>query len=188
MVHPLLLLGGVADRFVVRGKVDDQRAVRARRKRRLSRHRCAPQLSMRWYDDTGYMRGARNGDLCPRGWFALADDEHMTSFTMLQVCDSFPPAIVSTSRTMGWSPTVELTVHVRARRTPRMLRAQFAYRFASRGNVEEDGEIWDSSGRLVAQSRQLALVLRGWEGQLPGTSMRRSAAMIGWAFRSSLRC
>ena len=56
---------------------------------------------MRGYDDTGYMRGTRNGDLCPRGWFALADDEPMTSFTMLQVCDSFPPAIVSTSRTMG---------------------------------------------------------------------------------------
>ena len=32
-------------------------------------------------------------------------------------------------------------------------------RFASGGYHEEDFEIWDSAGALVAQSRQLALIL-----------------------------
>jgi hypothetical protein len=41
------------------------------------------------------------------------------------------------------------------------LRCKFATHFVTGGFLEEDGEIWDPAGRLVAQSRQLALVPRG---------------------------
>jgi acyl-CoA thioesterase len=34
-------------------------------------------------------------------------------------------------------------------------------RFVFGGYLEEEGEIWDSSGQLVAQSRQLGMLLPG---------------------------
>ena len=51
-------------------------------------------------------------------------------------------------------------VHVRARPEPGWLKVRHATRNLSGGMFEEDCEIWDSAGRLVAQSRQLALVPR----------------------------
>jgi hypothetical protein len=40
------------------------------------------------------------------------------------------------------------------------MRCRFSTRFVSGGFLEEDGEVWDAAGALVAQSRQLALVPR----------------------------
>ena len=56
------------------------------------------------------------------------------------------------------SSTVELTVHVRARPAPGWLACRVATRYVTSGYHEEDFEIWDSGGTLVAQSRQLALL------------------------------
>lgn len=56
------------------------------------------------------------------------------------------------------SSTVELTVHVRARPAPGWLACRSTTRFVAGGFHEEDFEIWDSTGALVAQSRQLALL------------------------------
>jgi hypothetical protein len=57
-------------------------------------------------------------------------------------------------------PTLEMTVHVRDVPAPGALRSTFRTRFVTNGLFEEDGEVWDSTGRLVAISRQLALVAR----------------------------
>jgi hypothetical protein len=61
---------------------------------------------------------------------------------------------------VAWTPTVELTAHVRASPAPGWLRCRFSTRFVTAGFLEEDGEVWDSTGRLVGQARQLALVPR----------------------------
>jgi acyl-CoA thioesterase len=39
------------------------------------------------------------------------------------------------------------------------LLVRFRTRLAAEGYLEEDGEIWDRDGRLLAHSRQLALIL-----------------------------
>ena len=61
---------------------------------------------------------------------------------------------------VAWTPTVELTAHVRARPIPGWLRCSFATRLITGGYLEADGEIGNADGRLIARSRQLALVPR----------------------------
>ena len=57
-------------------------------------------------------------------------------------------------------PTIELTVHIRAVPAPGWLRTVMSTRFLMDGYLEEDGEIWDSTGTLVAQSRQFGMIFR----------------------------
>ncbi len=101
-----------------------------------------------------------SGTATMRGWFRLEDEELIDPFTLLLVADAFPPAIFNAGLPLAWTPTVEMTTHVRAIPVAGWLRCQFTTRFVTGGLLEEDGEIWDESGRLVALSRQLALVPR----------------------------
>ena len=72
------------------------------------------------------------------------------------VCDALPPVTFDLGRP-GWAPTLELTVHVRAVPAPGWLKVSHRTRNVAGGMFEEDCEVWDSAGRLVAQSRQLAM-------------------------------
>ena len=60
---------------------------------------------------------------------------------------------------VGAAPTLELTVHVRDLPAPGMLRGRFRNRYIINGFFEEDGEIWDSEGKLVALSRQVGRIM-----------------------------
>lgn len=111
-------------------------------------------------DDAGFYTGEPSGTAQIRGWFNLRDDEPIDPVALLLAADAFPPTAFNARMPRGWSPTVELTVHIRARPAPGWLRARFTSRYIRDGMLEEDGELWDSADRLVAQSRQLALVAR----------------------------
>lgn len=111
-------------------------------------------------DDAGALLGKPTGHPRMRGWIRLRDGEAMTPFVLLLVADAFPPAIFNTSLPLAWTPTLEMTTHIRATQVQGWLRCQFTTRFVTGGYLEEDGEVWDEAGRLVAQSRQIALIPR----------------------------
>lgn len=111
-------------------------------------------------DDALALLGTPSGSALVRGWFRLADDEPIDALAVLLSSDAFPPAIFNTDLPMTWTPTLDLTVHVRHPGPHAWLRCSFRTRFVTGGFLEEDGEIWDDRGNLVALSRQLALVGR----------------------------
>jgi len=111
-------------------------------------------------DDAVTLLGKPSGRPRMRGWFRLRDGELMTPFALLMAADAFPPAIFNTTLPLAWTPTLEMTTHIRATGVEGWLRCQFTTRFVTGGFLEEDGEVWDEEGRLVAQSRQMALIPR----------------------------
>ncbi len=90
------------------------------------------------------------------------DGAEMDPLGVLAVLDCYPPAVFNTGDgSLGWVPTIELTVQLRRRPSPGYLTARLLTQAITAGGyLEEDGEVWDAEGRLVALSRQLALAAR----------------------------
>ncbi len=93
------------------------------------------------------------------GWIRFTDGTEPTSLDLPFFTDAFPPSVFSLLGMVGWVPTVELTVHVRRRPAPGWLCARFQCDDLHDGRLIESGLMWDSEGSLVAQSRQIGLLL-----------------------------
>jgi acyl-CoA thioesterase len=121
--------------------------------------RVAPLLErfdMRFHPDhVGWAVGRPSGRGELAAWFRLHDDREPDPISLLLAVDALPPVTFDLGMP-GWAPTLELTAHVRARPAPGWLKVRHATRNMAGGMFEEDCEVWDSAGRLVAQSRQLA--------------------------------
>ena len=107
--------------------------------------------------DGGFVTGERKGVAELAGWFGFRDGRPLDTLALLLVCDALPPAVFHLDMPPGWVPTVEYTVHVRGVPAPGPVRCVFRSQVVQGGFLNEDGEVWDSTGRLVAQSRQLGL-------------------------------
>ena len=107
----------------------------------------------------GWAVGQPSGNGLIQGWFKLADDRPLDPIALLLVVDALPPVTFDLGLP-GWAPTLELTAHVRARPAEGWAIVRHATRTIAGGHFEEDCEVWDSHGHLVAQSRQLALLPR----------------------------
>jgi acyl-CoA thioesterase len=95
------------------------------------------------------------------GWARFADGRPTDALSLLFFSDAFPPPVLNLhAADAPWVPTLELTVHVKARPAPGWVRGWFRTRALVGGYLEEDGELWDDEGRLVAISRQLARLHR----------------------------
>lgn len=103
----------------------------------------------------GWALGAPSGQGDMRAWFAFADGRDADPYSLLLTVDALPPTSFDLGL-KGWTPTIELTTHIRSRPAPGPLRVAITTRNLAGGFLEEDAEVWDSADRLVVQSRQLA--------------------------------
>ena len=95
------------------------------------------------------------------GWARLRDGREPDALSLLFFADAFPPPVLNLAAASArWVPTLELTVHVRRRPSRGWIRAVFRTRAVIDGYLEEDGELFDETGALVAMSRQLARLHR----------------------------
>ncbi len=99
--------------------------------------------------------GAPVGQAEIRAWLRRDDGGDASVLDLLVFADALPPVTFDLGL-MGWVPTVELTVHVRALPAPGWIRAVQRARLLQDGWIDEECELWDSAGRLVCQARQLA--------------------------------
>jgi len=109
---------------------------------------------------TGWRRGDPAGLPEMRGYFGLREERDPDAYLLALAVDSLPPVVFGLGAA-GWAPTVELTWHMRAVPSPGPLQVAARCRHVSGGWFDEEAEVWDAAGRLVAQSRQLARVGRG---------------------------
>lgn len=95
------------------------------------------------------------------GWIRTVDDDVVDDVVVAALTDAWPPAVFSRLVVPVGVPTIDLTIHFREAPSgaPGWSLVRFRTQVAAAGYLEEDGEIWSADGRLLAQSRQLAVVI-----------------------------
>jgi Thioesterase-like superfamily len=104
----------------------------------------------------GWFRGSPTGRPASEFWMRFADGRDADLYSLPLLVDSTAPSVLELGMT---STSVQLTVYLRAHPAPGWLACRAATGLVSGGYHEEDLEVWDSAGTLVAQSRQLAMIL-----------------------------
>ena len=96
-----------------------------------------------------------------QGWIRTAEPRPVDDVALAAMTDAYIPPSFFRAGIPVAVPTLELTIHFRGQPPEGehpFVAATFTTRFSAGGVCEEDGEIWSADGRLLAQSRQLALV------------------------------
>jgi acyl-coenzyme A thioesterase PaaI-like protein len=104
---------------------------------------------------SAWSRGAPGGSPVVAGWIRSATGRRVDPPFLLTVADALPPVTFDLG-IGGWVPTVELTVLLRCSPVDGWLRVVQRTRSVHGGWLDEECEVWDSAGQLVAQARQLA--------------------------------
>jgi hypothetical protein len=121
----------------------------------------AAQVDLRLDPATvGWRHGNPAGVPEMRGYFRLREHRDPDAYLLALAVDGLPPVVFGLGAT-GWAPTVEMTWYMRGVPVPGALQVAARCRSVSGGWFDEEAEVWDAAGRLVAQSRQIARVGRG---------------------------
>jgi acyl-CoA thioesterase len=99
------------------------------------------------------------------GWIGLPEPRPVDALALALFCDAwFPPSFIALEAP-AISPTVDLTIHFRQSISKcdcdpaALCLSVFETRLLHDGLFEEDGVIWAADGTVLAQSRQLGIVI-----------------------------
>lgn len=95
------------------------------------------------------------------GWLGIRERRPVDSLAVAVLADAWFPAPWPRLQALAPAPTIDLTIHFRSPLPAEgpLLLGRFRSRYVRDGFFEEDGELWAPDGTLVAQSRQLGLLL-----------------------------
>ena len=104
---------------------------------------------------------SRSTDAVTGGWLGLREERPVDALALVLLADAWFPAPWLRLPQLAQAPTIDLTVHVRAPlpQPDGLLLGRFTNRLVRDGFFEEDGELWGEDGTLVAQSRQLGILI-----------------------------
>lgn len=115
------------------------------------------RVEYRFTEPPGWLTGTPSGAPVQTFWMRLRDGTVADLAALTLLVDAAAPAVLELGA--AGSSTLELTVHLRGRPTTDWLACRCSTRHLVDGYHEEDFELWDGEGTLVAQSRQLAIAL-----------------------------
>jgi acyl-CoA thioesterase len=107
-------------------------------------------------EGAGWMEGKPAARSEHRGWIRFREPRATDVGALALMADAFPPAVLASQGLVAWVPTLELSLSIRRVPEARWICGRFRTRYITCGLLEEDGELWDPQGRLVAISRQIA--------------------------------
>jgi Thioesterase-like superfamily len=93
------------------------------------------------------------------GWVRLRDEGPSDALAAVLAADALPPSVLNLG-VHGWAPTVHMTVYLRRPPAPGPLAVSVAARLVAGRWFDEVADVYDASGALVAQGRQLAMMPR----------------------------
>lgn len=107
----------------------------------------------------GQVEAGASGKAEISGWIRFRDQAEADPLAPVLFSDTFPPSVFGLLGAVGWVPTLELTVHCRRPMTSGWVLGRMITEDLMDGRMVENGCLWDEQGRVIAQSRQLALVM-----------------------------
>lgn len=125
-----------------------------------------PEISDRFDTRHGYgpLPFSAGSEAVTGGWIRYVEDRQLDHLMLTLLADAWWPAVFARVKQGVAVPTIDITIHFRVAHPEKFVQqsehcmAVFRSRIASEGFVEEDGEIWSPGGKLLAHSRQLALI------------------------------
>ena len=105
----------------------------------------------------GFAVGRPSGRGVIRAWLRMGDGRDPDVAMLPYAVDALMPVSFDLG-VLGWAPTLELTGQVLGVPAPGWLAVELTTDTVAGDLVVEDACVWDSEGRLVARSRQLASV------------------------------
>lgn len=105
----------------------------------------------------GWALGKPSGSPSGEFWMRLEGGRPVDAYALSFMVDGYAPAVLELGEVNP--ATLQLTIYIHATPAPGWLACRHSTRFVRDGYHDENFELWDADGNLVAESHQFALLM-----------------------------